>query len=329
MTLDKGFLRRLKGILVSPADTFDSIIETRPPPFEPTVIFLSFGLAALLINGVMSFLNPFTRAPLPVIPASLLSPLINAVISCLALLLILRAIERLKGLRWEIDFGLLYTILGFSAIPLLISSFYSRVSFYAVSSLTREPSEGLLFISKTPSLIFAVWSAYLLALGLNRHYFRHVSPKEHITTTVLGALLILGAFNLLHPLTLYRLAPLGLWSALAWIFLGVLTLAVWSRAERYTWARLALLGVLALAVMTNTGLLYASVSEQEARMVENMRTAEVEFTIGVFTNGDVRAVTVMVPIPFFRDQPLDLKSVSTLHDMIRPASWGITSTMTI
>lgn len=324
MVAAHGFLDRVKGVILTPSVTFDSIIETRPPLTEPTAIFLSFGVASSLINGVASLLTPYARFPLPVIPASLLSPLLNAGMACLIILLILRVTERLKGLRWKIDLGLLYTMLGFSAVPLLIFSLYSRISFYAVSTVAGEPSSLTLLISKVSSAIFIIWSAYLLSLGLNRHYFRYVSPREHMASTLLGAFLILGAFNLTHPITLYHPSFLSLTAAIVWILIAAFALSVWSKARRYQWARSALIGVLALVAAINSGLLYTSVSEQEARVVEAIRTAEVELAIGVFTNGDVSDVTVMVPLPLFKGKPIDLRTANTLYEMVPPAYWGLT-----
>lgn len=320
-----GFLRRVEGVLVSPTATFDSIIERRPALTEPMVIFLSFGAVALLINGIAGMLTSYARFPLPVLPASLLSPFINAGVSCFIIFLILRALEKLKPSRWRMDLGLLYTLLGFSAIPLLISGVYSQISLYAVSALVEKPSGNLLFLSKIPSVLFTFWFAYLLSLSLNRHYFRDASPRENMASILLGAFLILGVFNLLNPSALYSFRPLFLAAAISWPLLGAISLAVWERAGRYPRARLAVIGALGIVVLANSGLLYLAVSEHDARMVETMRTAEVEFKIIVLANGDIENATVQVPLPLFRNQPLDLSTAEALHEQEPSAHWGLTS----
>jgi hypothetical protein len=328
MTIDAmGFLRRVKGVLLSPAATFDSIIERRPGLAEPTAIFLSFAVAASLSSIIASMWSPIMRVSPLFLPASLLFTFVNVGVSCLIIFLILRYVEKLKHARWRMDLRLLYTLMGFSVIPMLLFRLYYPVSVYAVNVLMEAPSATMLLISKIPAALLTLWFAYLLSLSLNRHYSRDTSPRENMASILLGALLILGVFNLLHRITPFPTEPLPIVAAISWLLLSAFALGMWERTGRYPRARLAVIGALGIVVLANSGLLYLTVSEQDARMVETMRTAEVEFKIGVFTNGDMDNVTVLVPLPLFSSQTLDLKNTSAPYEK-PPAYWNLRTPQT-
>lgn len=317
------FLERLKGTIVSPAKTFDAIIEKRPSLVEPTMIFLAFGVAALLANivAIMRILS-IRFHPLMFL-FSFLSPFIIVGISCLLIFLGLRSIEKFKRSRWRMDIKLLYTLLGFSAIPLLLFRLYYPVSVYIMNMLAERPSGAMLLLSKVPPVLFTVWFAYLLALSLNRHYSRDTSPQENMANTLLGGFLILGVFNLMHPSIHLSPQPLPLAAAILWLVLGAVSLAAWEKIGHHSRAKLVVIGVLGFVMLANSVLLYISVSTQDAQVAENLRTAEVEFKISVITNGDLNDVTVLVPLPRFKNQALNLSATDTFHELESPTYWDL------
>lgn len=321
--MSMNFLERLKGTIVSPAKTFDAIIEKRPSLVEPTMIFLAFGVAALLSNIVASMLIPFIRFPLLLFPVSLLFTFVTVGISCLVIFLSLRSAEKLKRSRWRMDLKLLYTLLGFSAIPLILFRLYYPVSFFALSMLAEGSSGTMLFLSKIPSVLFTVWFAYLLSLSLNRHYSRDSSPKENMASILMGAFLILGVFNLLLSSILYSTKLLPLAAAIVWPLLGAVSLAAWEGIERHSKARLVIIGVLGFVLLVNSSLLYTTVSKHDTGVVETMRTAEVEFNIDVITNGDLNGATVLVTLPLFKNQTLNLSATDARHELESPAYWDL------